>query len=305
MIAPVEGSGDWPAWITRVERCKGSDFIGSPLNLLPAMSGQLCCRIAAIQPGWPLAFTRTDFAPTREKVLPQIALPVLDGTQRFCDRCLVRSACGNIGVDVCRITDVGFKATERHQAMQFIARVFAIVPAVRPVSGIGIVHIPALKQCDHVFKARGIRCRQYEHAARFQHARNFTNRVDRVVRHVFQNFSKYDQIHLLVSEWKCPRFDVEAVVGKRAALLGSIESTEMDFLVSNARITAKVIRKGELVIGAELAQKQRGEIWVASNLEQLAASVRYQLQRPQKTLAIGRRVTPKLASGTAIYRDGT
>ena len=61
----------------------------------------------------------------------------------------------------------------RQQAEEIFLRVFAIVPAVRPVSGIWIINILSGDYFSRILQTRDVGSSQHQLTARFQHPSDF------------------------------------------------------------------------------------------------------------------------------------
>src|SRR6266404_2338907 len=76
------------------------------------------------------------------------------------------------------------------QTEKIFLRVFAIVPAVRPVPGIWIVDILSRDYLSRILQARDIRSSQHQIAAGLQHPSDFRQRMHWIRKQVLDDLAK-------------------------------------------------------------------------------------------------------------------
>src|SRR5258707_14038516 len=81
------------------------------------------------------------------------------------------------------------KSVCRQQTEKIFLRVFAIVPAVRPVPGIWIVNILSRDYLSRVLQTRDVGSSQNQIAAGLQHPPDFRQRMHRIRKQVLDDFA--------------------------------------------------------------------------------------------------------------------
>ncbi len=78
----------------------------------------------------------------------------------------------------------------RQQTEKIFLRVFAIVPAVRPVPGVWIVNILSADYFSRIFQTRDVGSGQHQIAARLQYSFDLSQRMHRIRKQVLDDFAK-------------------------------------------------------------------------------------------------------------------
>src|ERR1051325_11907740 len=126
----------------------------------------------------------------------------------------------NIGVCV-SVVDIGgenvvnVKVVGREQAIKIVLIIFAVVPAVWAVAGIGVVDILAADELADVIETRDVRRRDDQRASGPEHSSDLYERVDGVGEQMLYDLAEEDDIQRPVFIRESILFDVELLVRVR------------------------------------------------------------------------------------------
>src|SRR5712691_3807669 len=89
------------------------------------------------------------------------------------------------------------------QTEKIFLRVFAIVPAVRTVSGIWIVNILSRDYFSRVLQTSDVGSSKHQITPRLQHPSDFRQRMHRIRKQVLDDFAKEHNVERVVVVRKC------------------------------------------------------------------------------------------------------